>query len=243
MGGVVRLLITIVLALVVGACHGPLIQNLPLEWKGQSPSQASASVALALRSVPIAFWLRDMRSDPSAIGRDQETGHIVRTTDDVGRFASQNVGGLLRAAGGRFEQPPVVVIGVDLTELSVVEGDRFNGAAALLVTVTRGGQPIYTKPFRGTSSRWGSTHSPENFNEALSVALESATAQLLQDEAFAAALTGQAMAPPAPMPPVMPPPADPAAPAAPPPPTAPAAPPPPTAPAAPPAPSSAPGAP
>ena len=48
----------------------------------------------------------------------------------------------------------------------------------------------WAKTYVGSSKRWGRTHNPENFQEALSNALADVAQKLLSDEAFAAALTG-----------------------------------------------------
>jgi hypothetical protein len=187
----VRLLITVAFALASTACGAPLVQNLPLEWTLGKPAPApSPSVSHALASVPISFGLRDVRPDPTAVGQDERTGHIVRTTDVVGQYASTQVGEMLRAAGARLDEAPAAVIEADLTEFNVVEGGSFKAAVGFRVTVSHGGVPVWSRGVRGTASTWGRTHSPANFNKALSGALHEATGQLLQDEAFATALMG-----------------------------------------------------
>jgi hypothetical protein len=182
------------------ACgSGPLTQ-LQLQWKGvDAAPRPSPPVAQALAGVPIAFGLRDVRPDPTVVGSQEEDNTIVRTTDNVAQFASTRVGEMLRAAGARLDETPISVVETDLAEYKVVEGGKFNGVVALRVTVRRGGSPDWSKTYQGKSSRWGRSHSPDNFNEALSNALAEAVGFLLKDDLFAAALAGGAGAPPPPI--------------------------------------------
>ncbi len=67
------------------------------------------------------------------------------------------------------------------------------------VTVTRhDGAAPWSKTYTGTGKRWGRTHNPENFSEALTSALAEASRRLVQDQEFAAALTGTPPATPVP---------------------------------------------
>ena len=84
---------------------------------------------------------------------------------------------------------------VEIVELSVVEAGMFNGLARLRVTVTSGNAPAWVKLYEGKSKRWGRTHNPENYNEALSNAFMEATRRVLTDETFAEALLGQVRSP------------------------------------------------
>ena len=201
-GSPVRLLIAVALAVVSTGCRAPLIQNLPLQWTGvDTVANASPSVAHALASVPFSFGVRDVRPDPTVVGSDVATGHVIRTSDNVAQYTSSHMGELLRAAGARFDEPPVAAVEIDLTEFNVAESGKFNGAVGFRVTVRRGDQAVYSNGFRGDASTWGKSHSPANFNKVLSSAIDEATEQLLQDEGFAAALMGEdQMAPPAPVP-------------------------------------------
>ena len=61
------------------------------------------------------------------------------------------------------------------------------------ITVTRhdGATMPWSKTYEGKGKRWGRTHNPENFNEALVKALTEASRKLVQDPEFAAALLGE----------------------------------------------------
>lgn len=199
----VRLLLIAALALASVACGAAPIENLQLKWQGvDSAPRPSPQVAQALATVPVAFGLRDVRPDPTVVGLHEDGNHVVRTSDNVAQFASAKMGEMLRSAGARLDESPVAVVETDLLEYKVTEGGRFNGVAAIRITVRRGGSPDWSKTFAGKSNRWGKSFSPDNFNEALSNALYDATEQLIRDDSFAVAVMGgpgqpQPQAPPA----------------------------------------------
>ena len=172
--------------------HGP-ITNLQLQWTGAGrPPTANPNVAQALAAVPVALSVVDERTDPSAVGRYEDDGFIVRTSMNVAQYTAAQIGEMLRSAGAQFSPQPMAGIEIGLVAYDVVEGGSFQGTARLRVTVKRGTDPVgWTKLFEGRSTRWGRTHNPENFNEALSNALHEATGKLLQDPDFATALGGQ----------------------------------------------------
>lgn len=196
-----HLLAALAVIVVTAACGASQLQNLPLQWRGvDGTPRPSAPVADALRSVPIAFGLRDVRPDPSAVGSDTETGHVVRTSDNVAQYCSTKIGDMLRSAGARLDESPVAVVETELLDYRVDEGGVFNGLVRLRVSVRRGGSPGWSKVFEGKSKRWGKSHNPDNFNEALSNALHAATDKLVNDAEFAWALAsapgGQTALPP-----------------------------------------------
>ena len=173
------------------ACGAGPIENLQLKWQGVGAAPTpSPYVGQAFASTPIAFGLRDVRPEPTAVGVQEDGGVVVRTADNVAQFCSGKMGELLRAAGARLDESPAAVVETDLVEYKVNEGGKYVGVAAIRVTVRRGGSPDWSQTYQGTSNRWGKSHSPDNFNEALSNALHDATEHLIQDDAFAAALTG-----------------------------------------------------
>jgi len=183
-----------------GACGARPIDTLTLQWKGTDMPRPAPSVAQALAQVPIAFGLRDVRPDPTMVGLQEDGNTVIKTPDNVAQYASARMGEMLRSAGARMDETAVAVIETDLAEYKVVEGGRFNGIVALRVTVRRGGSADWSKSYEGASKRWGRSHNPENFNEALSNALADATGKMFNDHAFASALmAGQA--PPASAPP------------------------------------------
>jgi len=194
----VRLLIAAVI-LVTAACGGGSISNLPLAWKAADTSvKPSPTTAQALQQVPLAFGLRDTRSDQTMVGTDEENHAIVRTTDNVAQYASNRFGDILRNAGARLNDAPQAILETDLLEFRVDEGGTYKGLVRIRVTVRRQGQPDWARNYEGTSSRWGRSHSADNMNEALSNALHEATTHMLQDEQFGAALLGAPNAPPLP---------------------------------------------
>lgn len=195
--------------LMIAACGGGggYIQNLPLQWRGvDNLPRPSASVGLAFAASPLSFGLRDLRPDPSVVGTYAEDGGFaVRTIDNVGQYCTDRVGEMLVHAGARLTQAPVAALEAELLDYLVVEGGTFVGTVRIRAIVHRSGGADWSKIYVGTSKRWGRTHNPENFNEALSNALADVTSQLVQDEDFARSLVNAPAAGPTP-PPAPPPP-------------------------------------
>lgn len=181
--------------LVVAACGGGggNIKNLPLRWQGvDALPRPSGSVAHALSASPLTFGLRDLRTDTTVVGTYQDTGFVVRTTDNVGQYCTDRIGEMLVHAGAHLQPgaPAVTTLDAELLDFQVVEGSTFVGTVRMRATIRRGADAVWTKTYTGTSKRWGRTHSPANFNEALSNSLSDATQQMLQDEEFARSLGG-----------------------------------------------------
>jgi hypothetical protein len=175
----------------LAACGGGReiqIQNLPQRWSGveQWPS-ASAAVARAFAAAPVTFGLRDLRSDPTAVGRYEENGFIVRTSDNVGQYCTDRIGEMFTHAGAHLGPGPIAVE-LELLDYLVVEGSTFVGTARVRAIVRTGAGEPWSKTYTGANTRWGRTHNPVNFQETLSNALANAIAQLLQDTEFAKAL-------------------------------------------------------
>ncbi|MEO8550672.1 MAG: hypothetical protein ABI678_11885 [Kofleriaceae bacterium] len=177
----------------ITGCHGGNVENLHLSWQdAETQLQVSPTVSQALHTVPLAIGVRDLRSDPSVVGRVEEDGFLVQTSDNVAIYTSNQVARLLQVAGAQFVAQPQAVLAIDLVNYHVDEGGSFNGAVTMHVIVRRAGMPDWQRDYAGTSHRWGKTHNPDNYNEALSNALAEATQQLVRDDSFGLAL----MAPP-----------------------------------------------
>jgi hypothetical protein len=130
-----------------------------------------------------------MRPDPSAVGLVEEDGWIVRTSDNVAQFCSNRLGEILQRAGARMNEVPLAVLETELLEFRVVEGSTFSGKVRIRAVVRHNGSPdAWSQVYEGKSKRWGKSHNPDNYNEALTNALTDATGQMLKDEGFARAL-------------------------------------------------------
>ncbi len=178
-------------ACVAGAAcgGGGNIQNLPLRWQGvDAQPTPSGSVARALAASPFVLGLRDLRADPTVVGRYEDTGFVVHTTDNVGQYCTDRLGEMLVRAGAHLEPSAPTALEAELLDYQVVEGGTFEGTVRMRTTLKRGGNAVWSKTYTGTSKRWGRTHNPENFNEALSNSLAEATQQLLHDDEFARSL-------------------------------------------------------
>ncbi len=183
--------------LATAACGSSSLHTLNLAWKdADSTVKPAESVGQALASMPVGFGVRDVRPDPTMVGTDEDSGTIVRTRDNVAQFCSNRLGLMLRNAGARLNEQPAAFIEADLLELRVDEGGVFKGLARIRVTVRHGQTPEWSKTYEGTSKRWGRSHNPENYNEALSNSLSEAVEKLLKDDDLAAALMMPSAAPP-----------------------------------------------
>ncbi len=182
--------------LVLAACGGAAeISNLPLQWRGVSASPSpNPNVAASFAAVPLAFSLRDARTDLTAVGMYEDSGYIVRTTDNVAQFCGTKMGQILTQAGARLNEVPLASLDAELLEYKVVEGNTYHGVVRVRVIVHRGAGQAWAKIYEGSSRRFGHSHSPDNFNEALSNALADATAHLVRDDEFGQVLS--AVAPP-----------------------------------------------
>lgn len=189
------------------ACGGGgKITDLPLVWSGvKKPPPASPAVAAALKAVPIEPGeFKDGRTTPpNVVGTYQSDGYIVTTKGDVRAFWAGHERILLEHAGAKFQTPGGARLDATLLQLDVLEGDKFNGTARVSFTVTTRASAPWTKAYEGKVQRWGRTHKPDNFDEALSNAIAEVTKQLLNDEAFALALEGKPVPAPLATPPVV----------------------------------------
>ena len=184
--------------LVTAACGHGQVGTISLSWRGVDDSPApSPLVAESFASAPFTFALRDVRPDPSAVGTYEDDGFVVRTRDNVAQYCSSRVGDMLARAGARLNEPPTAatatrsptMVETELVEYRVIEGGTFNGKVRIRAIVHHDGvNKAWSKIYEGKSKRWGRSHSPENFNEALSNALADATSQLVRDNDFAHAL-------------------------------------------------------
>ena len=104
---------------------------------------------------------------------------------------------LMAACGGgaRMTEPPTSGLQTELLDDRVVEGGTVAGLVRIRASLRRGEVEGWSKTYVGKSTRWGRTHSPENFNEALSNALADVAQPLVRDDDFAHALAGAPAAP------------------------------------------------
>ena len=185
-----RLLPFMFLALVACGHSESSMSSLPLQWRGVGDTpRPSPQVAESFAQTPVLFRLRDLRPDPTAVGRYEDNGFVVRTNDNVAEYCTTKMGEMLASAGARLnEQKPVAVLETELLEYNVVEGGTFHGIVRIRAIIRRGADPAWARMYMGKSTRWGKSHSPDNFNEALSNALADATQQMVKDVEFARAL-------------------------------------------------------
>lgn len=176
--------------MVTAACHGSPPSTLALSWRGVTETpRANSVVQESFAAAPFSFTLRDVRPDPTAVGGYDDSSTIVRTPDSVAQFCGTKLGEILISTGARIREQPVAALETELLEYRVIEGGTFAGKVSLRAIVHRG-DAAWSKVYTGTSKRWGRSHSPENFNEALSNALADVAEQLVTDDGFGHALIG-----------------------------------------------------
>jgi hypothetical protein len=188
---------TLLLAGSLTACggHGP-IQDLPLVWTGAKNPAATTAVEKALAAGPVEVGeFKDARAvERDVVGVFEDDGFRVRTKGDVRAFWAGRLRIMVESAGLKFGAPGASRFDAELLEFHCVEGNTFDATVRMKVTVTRrdgvDGR-AWSKVYEGKGKRWGRTHNPENFSEALTSALAEAGRKLVQDPEFAAALTGQ----------------------------------------------------
>jgi hypothetical protein len=179
----------IAMLVVMAACGANNVTNLQLRWLAANKSpEASQAVQAAFAATPFAFAVHDLRRDRTAVGLVEDDGYVVRTSDDVGAYVATHVSDYLERAGARVREAPLANVDLEVLELNVVEGGTFQAAVQLRVVVRRGEQDGWSQIYRGSSTRWGRTHNPENYNEALANAIEEATLRIIEDDGFGHAL-------------------------------------------------------
>jgi hypothetical protein len=177
----------------LSGCGGTAyISNLPLEWRGVSGNpKPTQPVEDALAKIPVRLApFADIRTDKKAVGWYEDDGYVVRTIDDVPTYVTSHVREMLGTAGAKLDDRAPTTIAGTIMEFGCTEGGLFNGHVRMRVAVTRPDGSPWEKVYEGRSKRWGRSHNIENYNEALSNALSDATRSMIQDAAFATALTG-----------------------------------------------------
>lgn len=192
MGALVAL---VALTLGAGCGHPPPTTDLPLVWRHDKTPAASTAVdkAFAAGSLEVGEFKDGRAGDKDVVGRYEDDGFIVRTKGDVRAFWAGRLRVMLESSGARLGAPGIARFDAELLDFDCVEGNTFNATVRMRVTVTRHdtSQP-WSKVYEGKGKRWGRTHNPDNFDEALSIALYEMTRKMVQDEEFASAVLGRA---------------------------------------------------
>ena len=185
----------IVACTLLAGCGGAKrsLNTLRLQWRGiDNQTRVNPNVSQALSMTPIVLYeLQDRRPDPYAIAYDQRNNTLIRTPDNVAQFYGPYLRQMLAAGGARFDGSPLAQLTVEILEFTAVEAGMFNATTRFRVSVDRGGGQPWTKVYEGHSKRWGRTHNPDNYNDALTNAFIDAARDMLRDNAFAGAVTGQ----------------------------------------------------
>ncbi|MBK9071966.1 MAG: hypothetical protein IPL79_13325 [Myxococcales bacterium] len=186
-----------------GRAHNP--QGMRLMWAGEntpppvSPMVAAGFAQRRLRLAPTV----ESRPDGFQIGVIAKSGTVVRGSLPVAPFVQGVLFDRLTRAGAQLlAGDEELVLASEILELNVTESERFEARVSLRLSLFYGQQLVWTHIYLGTGSQWGRDHDPDVFNEAVSEALDKVIYDFCQDDAFGAALFGEAApALPPPLPP------------------------------------------
>jgi hypothetical protein len=191
-----RLALALALVVALAACgHSGPSGPFPLEWRGvDSPPAASPAVSDAMRHYTFRIEpCADKRADPTKVGSVEGSSDPVRSSSNVAAFCTQHLLAMFTQSGAKVSDAgATAILKPELVVFDVLEAGMFNGEARIRFTLDIGGKVVYEATHEGKSKRWGRSHSPENYNEALSNGLAEATASLLRDDTFGKALTAAA---------------------------------------------------
>jgi hypothetical protein len=186
---------TLALCLTLAACNRGLeVLNFPLRWTGADGSPTAStemSTAFAKQPFLLTTLVDKRQGQASVIGRHEETRETISTPTSVQQFCAERTHTLLASAGAKLVTKSDYVMTQELTGFEVVEGDTYSAKVSIRFTLSRGGTAVWTSVIDGTSKRWGKSRSEENYNEALSNALQSTIMILVSNKDFAKALNGQ----------------------------------------------------
>jgi hypothetical protein len=187
--------VSLAMFLGLASCSHPgIVASFPLEWRGvdSGPTPSPAVMDGIRRHVFHVEPFVDIRPANSPIATIEDDPHTVQTPTDVAAFCTKQFSDLLTAAGAHMgDAPNAVDLHAEIMDFKVIEGGFFNGEARVHFSILSGGQSKWEGVYDGKSKRWGSSHSPDNYNEALSNAFADVVNNLIQDESFGKALAGQ----------------------------------------------------
>ncbi len=172
----------------------------PLRWQGTSDiaPDVKDDVREGLRRYSFRVApVQDRRANPNVVGADMETGRQFTTTTNVAEYTTKFFESAFVFTGAKVvSSGETALITVELLEFDVAEGGMFNGVVRMNIHVTTpDGRTVWEGFAEGKSKRWGSSHSSENVNEALSSALKESMENWLKTPAFLDALRGNAPPP------------------------------------------------
>ena len=190
------------------ACATARLRPFPLEWRGV-PSAPTADTMVAQAIATRSFMMPpmvDSRDKPNQVGQLADSLQPVLSTSDSLKFCDDRLRSMLKAGGLKIVSTGTHdELRTTLLTFEVIEGGMYNGEAHVKFELVRNGAPIWGEVFSGKSTRWGRTHSPDNFNEALSNSLYEVARSFLNSDSFAEAILGprpKPVSPPAPPAPV-----------------------------------------
>jgi hypothetical protein len=167
---------------------------IPLQWLPTSHFEALKAGKHYALTYSIEFV--DDRDNKVLIGQNiekQKRGEVVdiKTADSVTKWCTVNTVGVLKQNGFKVsaEDSADVKIVFHLAKFFVVEDNMYNGEFELRVEAfDKSGKNIWIGTTKGSSSRFGRSLKPQNYNETFSDALLDAVSALFKEQSFISAL-------------------------------------------------------
>ncbi len=179
----------------LSACHsggGAGRNAFSLQWASPGPGAvATPTIADGFKHHQILLQpLNDARAEPGKIGVWQnEGGKPVTTSTNVAEWVHANMTKMLGSAGAKLVSTgETVEMRGEITDFNCIEDDQFVAEVKMRFNVVVGGRATWEGAYTGHGKKWGGTHNPENFNEALTLATQEVVRQLVVDESFGKAL-------------------------------------------------------
>lgn len=176
--------------LLFGCAHAP-VPTLALEWTDvDGTARPSGAMATALARTPLRIEpLVDQRTPPDLIGRHDNPKTEIHTPTNVAEFCTSRLRAALEHGGAKLvDSGEMATLRGEVLVYNVTEDNDYRSDVRIHFTVVQGDKVIYDVIYSGGDKTWGITHSPKNFHESLNNALQRVYAQLLTDDALAAAL-------------------------------------------------------
>jgi hypothetical protein len=168
------------------------LENIPLKWSPTSTLSEWGAVDLSGATITTKIhWdgFTDTRENPTLVAENREKADKVRsltTSTDVAGFVSDHIKDSVHGAGLNIvDSGADVNISGEIRKFFVTETSTYNGEIAVLIHVKNSaGKELWTGVISGDATRWGRSYKADNYFEAMSNMILSATYNLLNNAGF-----------------------------------------------------------
>jgi len=172
------------------------LENIPLKWAPTSTLAEWGAVDLSGATITTKIHFDafvDTRQNPTLVAENREHPDkvmSVTTSSDVAAFVADHLQESLHGAGLNIVDGAADVnITGEIRKFFVNEVSTYNGEIAVLIHVKdNAGKELWTGVITGDATRWGRSYKAENYYEAMSNMVLSATYNLLNNAGFREAL-------------------------------------------------------